>query len=229
MYKIIRENKVIDVVRVPRFIKFLSPNNIAITDKSSAQGIAGSDQTTLYSFIPIPHMNLDIVTIEKITPEEFNRLRGLLNSNKEISADETALETAKRDMIQRLSGICKNKITTGFNIKLSDGELHNFKLTVEDQLNLMIIENQLNSGVTSFIYHETDKPCRFFTKEDMTKIIASFKRYTLYHTTYFNAAKQYIKTLTDIEKVNLFTYGTDVSEVVDDITLKQILKNGGNL
>jgi hypothetical protein len=93
----------------------------------------------------------------------------------------------------------------------------------------MSIEGQLNAGAETFIYHATNQPCRFFSREDMTKIISTFKRYTLYHTTYFNVAKQYINSLVDIEKANTFTYGTDVSEVVDDIVIKQILKNGGNL
>ena len=44
-------------------------------------------------------------------------------------------------------------------------------LTTEDQINLMIIENQLLSGESSFIYHATNKPCRIYTKDDMLKII----------------------------------------------------------
>ncbi len=229
MIKIIKNEKVIDVVRVPRFIKFLPSGHVAITDKASAQGIVGSDTTSIYSFTPVAHQTAGVVTVADINLEEFNRLKALLNDKQEISADESALAEAKRAAIKRLSNICKNKITDGFTIKLSDGELYSFKLTTEDQLNLMIIENQLNSGVETFIYHATDQPCRFFMRDDMIKIISSFKSYTLYHTTYFNAAKQYIKSLHDIEKVNLFTYGTDISESVENLVLKQILKNGGGV
>lgn len=227
MYKIIQNDKVIDVVKYPRFVSFLASGHIAITDKTSAQGIAGSDNETVYSFIP--RFGYQTVTIKEITPEEFSRLQNLLNSNQEISADDSALAEAKREAIKRLSSICKKKITSGFSIILSDGESYDFKLTTEDQLNLMSIEGQLNAGAETFIYHATNQPCRFFSREDMTKIITTFKRYTLYHTTYFNVAKQYINSLVDIEKANTFTYGADVSEVVDDIVIKQILKNGGNL
>jgi hypothetical protein len=229
MYKIIQNDKVIDVVRIPRFVSFLASGHIALTDKTSAAGIVGSDDKTIYSFKPTTKKDISVAAIEEITLEEFNRLQGLLNSNLEVSADETALAAAKRDMIARLSSICKNKITAGFSIILSDNEEYSFKLTTEDQLNLMSIESQLNAGANTFIYHATNQPCRFFSREDMSKIISTFKRYTLYHTTYFNVAKQYIKSLVDIEKVNTFTYGTDVSEVVDNIVIKQILKNGGNL
>ena len=50
MYKIMQEGKVIDVVKNPSFVKFLSSGHIAMTDKSSAQGIVGSDLKTVYSF-----------------------------------------------------------------------------------------------------------------------------------------------------------------------------------
>lgn len=225
-FKIIQNDKVIDVVKNPDFIKFLPFDHISMTDLSNAQGIVGSDRETIYSFTP-QRIDVKTATIKEISDEEFSRLQNLLNSKIEVSADETALEEAKHTKINYLSNVCKNKITAGFTIELSDGELYNFKLTSEDQLNLMILEQQLIAGAETFVYHATNQPCKIFKKADVQLIIEAFKRHTLYHTTYFNTAKQYIKSLFDIEKVNLFTYGTDVSEVVDNIVLKQILKTGG--
>lgn len=223
-YKIIQNDKVIDIVKNPDFIKFLPFNHIAITDKSSAQGIVGSDGT-LYSFTP-QRSDIQIAAIKEISREELSRLQNLLSSGQEISADETALEQAKQTMIKRLSNICKNKIVSGFSIKLSDGEYYNFKLTTEDQLNLMMLEQQLNTGIETFIYHATNQPCKIFTKADMQIIIETFRRHILYHTTYFNAVKQYIKSLSDIEKINLFIYGTDISDTVEDEVLRKLLKAG---
>ena len=154
-------------------------------------------------------------------------LKDLLNSKQEVSADTSALEEAKRLKIKRLSAICKSKITAGFSITLSDGELHSFKLTTEDQLNLMLIENQLAAGAESFIYHATDEPCQIFMRDDMITIMNAYKSHMLYHTTYFNAAKHYIKSLLAIEEVNKFTYGTDIADSVKDMVLHQVLKNGG--
>lgn len=225
MYKIIQNDKVIDVVKYPRFVSFLASGHIAITDKTSAQGIAGSDNETVYSFTP--RFGYQTVTIKEITSEEFSRLQNLLNSNQEISADESALAEAKREAIKRLSSICKNKITSGFSVVLADNKLYAFRLTTEDQLNLMSIESQLNAGAKTIIYHATNQPCRVFSRKDMLKIISTFKRHTLYHTTYFNVAKQHINSLLDIEKINNFVYGTDVSEATNDKTIKQILKTGG--
>jgi hypothetical protein len=136
---------------------------------------------------------------------------------------------AKQRAIKRISSLCKSKITDGFSVKLSDGKTYDFKLTTEDQLNLILLENQLNAGSTAFLYHATNQPCRFFSREDLTRIIAAFKRHVQYHTTYFNVAKQYINSLADLTKVNKFTYGTDVTETTDNKAIKQILKNGGSL
>ena len=94
MYKIICNEKVIDVVRVPHFFRLLSSGQIAFTDKSSAHGIISSDGKTLYAFTQLPQRKLDIVTIEEITFEELNRLQNLLSSGQEPSADESALAEA---------------------------------------------------------------------------------------------------------------------------------------
>lgn len=227
MYKIIRNDKVVDVVKNPYFVNILPTGNVVISDKSNANGIIGSDDLTIYSFSPNKREDIITATAEKISVEEFNKLKDLLNSNAEVSADISALAEAKQLMIHKLSSICKNKIVAGFSVKLSDGEQHEFKLTTEDQLNLMMIENQFAAGAKTFVYHATNQPCKIFLREDIGKIIEAFKRHTLYHTTYFNAAKHHIKSLTNIEEVNLFTYGDDVSNTIEDIVLRQILKNGG--
>ena len=141
MYKIIHNNNIIDVVEYPLYIRFYPSGDVSLTDKSSAHGIIGSDKHTLYSFKSEYRAGLKVVSIEKINEEEFKRLASLLNSGNEIMADESALNIAKNNKIIYLSNICKNKITSGFTVTLSDGDTSSFKLTVEDQLNLMTLEN----------------------------------------------------------------------------------------
>lgn len=229
MIKIIKDDKIIDVVRVPRYVKFLPTGHIAITDKTTAQGIVGSDTKSIYSFIPTTANVVGMVTVESIAQEEFDRLSALLSDEIEISASEDKLAEAKSVAIRKLSNKCKSCITEGINVRLSDGEIYNFRLTTEDQLNLMLLEGQLIAGNESFLFHATNQPCRFFTRTDMTKIIATYKRFITYHTTYFNIAKQYINSLLDVDKVKEFVYGTDLTHLVLDKTIKQILRNGGNM
>lgn len=229
MYKIIQNDKVIDVVQYPKFVRFLPTGHVAMTDRSSAQGIVGSDNKTLYSFTHGVHINAEVATIKEITLEEFNSLRGLLNSGQEPIANVDALVAAKNGAIKHLSIVCKDKITAGFSISLSDNKTYDFKLTAEDQLNLLALENQLNTDTEHFLYHATGQPCRFFSRDDMVKVIAAFRSHVQYHTTYFNVAKQYINSQTSIENVNKFTYGTNIASLATDPVIKQILKNGGNI
>lgn len=227
MYKIVQNNKIIDVVKYPQFINFLASGHIAMTDKTSANGILGSDNKTVYSFES--RAGYSTVAIVEITSKEFERLQGLLNSDQEVCADEHVLASARQNKIKSLSSQCKAKIGAGFAIGLSDGESYGFKLTAEDQLNLMSIEGQLNAGAETVIYHATNQPCKVFSRDDMLKVIKAFRSHVTYHTTYFNVAKQYINSLTDLEKINNFNYGTDVSAALDDKVIKQILKNGAEL
>lgn len=229
MYSIIYQNKIIDVVQNPTFIKVLPSGHITFTSKTYANGIIGSDEKTVYGFEQVNHKDVKIVTINQISESEFNRLKGLLNSGKNISADYDALAAAIADAINNLSDTCNNKIVEGISVRLSDGKKHNFRFAKEDQINLLNLENQLNNSTNqTFIYHETGKPCQVFSRTDMTKLIMAYRQHVLYHTTYFNVAKQYIKSLVDIDMVNTFTYGTNVSGIVREEAIKQILKNGGN-
>lgn len=226
MYKIISNDTVIDVVEHPKYTRFLSSGHVALTDKTSAHGIIGSDNWTIYSFVT--NDRFQVVTVEEInSTDEFNRLKSLLNSGQVVYANESALANARRKKIDTLSDTCKNRIVSGFTIRLSNDELYNFRLTTEDQLNLTQIESQIAAGESNFVYHATNQPCKIYGKEDMSKIVKAFRKHVLYHTTYFNVAKQHINALTDIEEINLFTYGKDVSESVRNPALKQILINGG--
>ena len=228
MYKIIHDNKVIDVVKIPKFLRFINSANIAIASESSAEGIASSDGKTAYCFGPCKKPGLTQVTIEPIDELEFSRLSFLLNSGQEVSTTkDLELENARQNTISRLSTACKNYIISGFTVTLSNGRPYHFKLTTEDQLNLMQIESQMSNGTSSFIYHATNQPCELFYRYDMSTILKAYRKHIEFHTTYFNCAKQYIKTLNDLTKINLFVYGDSVLDSVSDPTIRKILEKGG--
>ena len=226
-FKVIKGSKIIDVLESPYFLRFLPSGHIAFTDRLSAQGITSRDCSIVYSLQDEVTADFCTVSVEEISIEEFRRLKGLLNSCGSVSADEHLLAQAKDAKISSLSASCKEAITNGFTIKLSNGKQH-FRLTAEDQLNLTIIENQLAAGEIQFIYHATNQPCKLYSREDMVKIVRAFRKHVLYHTTYYNAVKQHVNSLLDVEKVNSFSYGTDISEMVKDPAIRQILKNGGS-
>ena len=228
-YKIIQDGKVIDVVYNPSFIRFLSSGHIAITDRSSAQGIIGSDNETIYSFSYKSDKATAIVKVYKISLNEFNRLSSLLNSERSINEEDDKLTKNQEIKIAELSKACQAKIIEGFSVRFTDANEYNFRLTAEDQINLLNLENQLNTGADTFIYHGTGLPCRIFTREEIKKIVNTYRKHVLYHTTYFNVAKQYIKSLNDINKINAFYYGKDITWFIKDYAVSQVLRNGGTI
>jgi hypothetical protein len=228
MYKIIKDGKVVDVVKYADFIRFLPAGQVVRTSEDLAEGIIGTDFRTIYSFGLTTNTAAVIATIEKISTDEFNRLQSLLNSEREICADERTLVQAKESKIQSLSEECNKKITEGFAIKLSDKKTYSFKLAVEDQLNLLNLENQFNSGVKTFVYHATGLPCKVFTREDISKVIKAYRKHVLYHTTYFNAAKQHIFSLVSLDLINEFSYGDTITNTIKDPTIRQIIQDGGS-
>ena len=230
MYKILHKGTAIDVVENPNFIRFLSSGHVAMTDMSSAHGIVASDGKTIYSFDQSADDRFFLsVTIEKIDTNEFNRLQSLLNSVSKVEVAVQKLADAKAKKIKALSEICQGKITKGFNVTLHTNEQYHFRLTTEDQVNLLNLENQLHSGAESFIYHATDMPCQVFTRDEFKKIINTYRQHVLYHTTYFNTAKQFINSLTSVKAVESFTYGMDISKAAKNKTIRQLLENGGCL
>ena len=225
MYKIIYKGEVVDILRNPSFVSFLPTGHIAMTDKSSAQGVVGSDGLTVYSFTSV-NPDIKVVSLVSITNEEFNWLNGQLNSTKNVD-DNIVLTKVRNNIVTSLSEVCNTKIVEGFSLRLSDGKQYRFSLTTEDQLNLLSLENQLNSGEKTFIYHAAGHPCKVFTRNDILKIVKAYRKHVGYHTTYFNVAKQFINTQTDIAIINDFCYGDDVTGIVKDKAIYKVLIEGG--
>lgn len=218
MYKVIVDGHIVDLVENVQYIRFLPSGHIAFTDKTSAQGFIGSDGETIFD------ISLDNARLEDVSDKDVVKLKTMLESGIELTANVSELEKIKEAVIEKMASLCQQKITSGFDLVLSNGQTYWFTLTVEDQLNLRMIENQLNSDKQVFIYHAAELPCETFSKEDMIKIINKANSHIVFHTTYFNSLKYYIKELTDITKINEVVYGTDLSNYVANPVIKNILE-----
>ena len=144
MYKIMHDNRVIDAVEHPEFIKFLRSGHISFTDKTSAHGILGSDRKTIYVFAPQPGRDFQIVSIEAISADELNSLSGLLSSGQLVSADESALTNAKEGRLSVLSSICKNTSSSSMvYLWLSSNCLLNSSLAIMAKVGIIIVTGQI--------------------------------------------------------------------------------------
>lgn len=223
-YKLIQNNKIIAVVKNPHFVKIYSNDRISITDRGTADGLLDIDTQQVYSFKEINNKSIPVASAEKIDTSEFNRLVSLLNSDKIVYNNDQEVSLLRQQIIKELSDTCHTKIVEGFEIKLSDNKAHKFTLTAEDQINLLSLESQLNTSLDTFLYHASGEPCKYFSREDIEKVIARSKKHILYHTTYFNVSKQYLSNIHDFDRLKSFSYGQDVSAITQDLSIKQILR-----
>lgn len=136
---------------------------------------------------------------EVIQPEEID-----------IELNRDSLEFIRTTKINEMSYACRTTIEAGFDLELR-GETHHFSLSTQDQLNLMSLNTLINT-TDEIPYHADGEEVVFYTSEEISKIINAANSLKIYHTTYYNALKNYIKALETIEEISAITYGTPIPE-----------------
>ena len=107
---------------------------------------------------------------------------------------------------------------------MSDGLYHKFKLTVEDQLNISMLEKQVNSGAKQVMYHETNKVSKIYSAQDIAKLFVEVDKHRQYHTTYFNILKYFVNNCTNITVIENLEYGVELKTLDIPKELLQLLK-----
>lgn len=214
MYKFIYNNNVIDVVDKIKYLRYLEKSKrTVVTDSSSANCVQGSDNITVYGMqgaILPASAKYKIVTVKHITRTEYDKLKKLLSNNEIVSGDSYELNQARKSKIEELRKSCSDIIQSGICVKLSDNKYHEFELTIEDQLNLMVLKNKLDSGSKALLYHEKGCTCKLYEKADIEKIIQASNHHIEYNTTYFNLMRHCINNMNDTNKINSIHYGDDL-------------------
>jgi len=212
MYKVIHNDIIIDVLEKIEYRKFLSTiNKLISANEKTANCILASNNSDLYcldNMIAPKEINCKIVTLEEISKSEYDNLVNLLANKTIILADGTfEIEKVKAEKIKEMSAICHKNIINGITIILSDKKKHHFKFTIEDQINLLSIKNEIDNGAKKVIYHETNGEYTAYSSKDMLLLFKSFEQHKMHHLIYFNELKRYINNLDDIEKIKNIKYG----------------------
>jgi len=120
-----------------------------------------------------------------------------------------------------MSMTCRHIIEAGFDIELSDREVHHFSLDTQDQLNLITL-SALAETQELIPYHADGEICKFYSAAEIKTIVAGATQFKMYHTTYYNALKAYINSLETIEEIAAVTYGMELPEEFQSDVLKAI-------
>lgn len=228
MYKLIVDNIVVDVVSKLRYVRYIPElNKVVITTAASAHGICGSDNKTFYALpqvtVPQEKSYWKVATAVKICEKEYNELRSALKTQDAVVPDYV-LDTVRTRKIAELSKSCNSTIISGFNCLLSDGKPHHFKLTVEDQLNLLDIQRQLDEGAKKIVFHATDEICQAYNREDIQTILKESAAHRRHQTTYFNILKNCIYNIYDVDVIRSINYGDDLNNLPVTLTVDNTVK-----
>jgi len=159
-----------------------------------------------------------LVEKAKLTVSEYEEITG-----GEIE-DPTANSTIIAKKLNELSAKCEETITDGVDVTLADGTTEHFSLEANDQVNIDNIFNAVVLGATEYPYHADGAACKMYSAADIVTIYVTAKTLVTYHTTYFNALKQWVNRLTDAGEVQAINYG---DELPDDLaeSMNAILAN----
>lgn len=228
MYKLMTRSLVVDVLNTVKYVRWLTRSNrFVLTDKTSAHGVYGSDNKTVYLLegnnCP-PSLPNTVVKLVSVTESEYHRLKALLHGGVSVDSDAVQLNKLKLAKLEELSADCKNRIEAGVDVMFSDNYSHHFRLTIEDQLNLWSIEKEIQSGSLVVLYHETDKPCKLYRSSDITKLIQAADAHKRYHTTYYNVLKHCINNMYSKADVERVYYGIPLEKLPMSEDVESLVK-----
>ena len=244
-FKLINNNTIIGVINDNNFFNY-SPISHLLYPTLESNGEYVSYNNKLYrdywmKTIVTNKYQYENLNILEIQEEEYNQLFQAVIINNEIveieeqnftplstifsgdnNNDNTTLEFIRQSKINEMSHTCNQIIEAGFDIILADNLQHHFSLTTQDQLNLMSLSQMAANGMEAIPYHADGEICKFYSAADISEIVSQATAFKIYHTTYYNALKNYINSLETIEEIAAITYGTILPEEYQSDVLKAL-------
>lgn len=242
-YKIILSNKFIGIGSTIDLRRFQNKNQIFLAcDESEAEYIQCNSKLYHAMWMLSATIAKDkylVADVKEITEQEYGILYNAIMSNEAINEPECVeeeehvdiddntkitLDYVKDAKMKEMNLECNKVIAAGFDEELSDGNTHHFSLTLQDQLNLITSSQTILDGATEIPYHADGELCKYYSREDMEKIIAGANSFKTYHIAYFNSLKTYINSLNDIDKISSISYGVEVPQKYQSIVYSSLIK-----
>lgn len=174
--------------------------------------------------------------IIEITENEYNTYMQAIKNNEPIEEEpeiveevieepiqqepDIFLETIREMKISQMSKACHKTIENGFDMEIR-GEIKHFSLNTQDQLNLMSLA-QMAQTQSMLPYHADGEEVVFYAAEEIQQLVDEMNAFKIYHTTYYNALKAYINSLSAIEELNAVEYGMEIPEEFKTDVLKAL-------
>lgn len=245
-YSVFNNKQFIGVINSNDFYRIKTTNlSLLPAAEASGQYIICNDHIYHASWM-LPAGNLiqhEMADVIEISEEEYNNLKQAIDENEEIDIDfpikdepepgpepeleddsfSETLEILKSTKLKKLSSACNKVIEAGIDVTLDSRTVEHFSLTTQDQLNLITLSQMAATGVENIPYHADGEICHYYSAADILKIAQAAAAHKIYHTTYFNALKNYINSIDDASLIAAITYGFELPEEYQSAVLKALI------
>ena len=242
-FKIVKDDQIVGAISSDDFI-FRTPHG-AFFRTTDEFGELAEFQHQFYRAPWMLAMNYEApkyieASILPISEDEYKAFIHAFESNEEIAEIEEeeempneeeqqpidpialdSIEFIRSSKLKEVSYACRHTIESGFDIELSDKQMHHFSLDTQDQLNLITLSAMAETEEL-IPYHADGELCKFYSAAEIKAIVAGATKFKTYHTTYHNALKAYINSLSTIEEISAITYGIELPEEFQSDVLKAI-------
>lgn len=154
--------------------------------------------------------------VEELNTEDILQYEGTYVSCYEEARKiiEPTIEELINDKINEIKKACRDNIYKGIDVKLVNGDTKHFSLTLEDQININGLVNQISIGnikaEKGVPYHADGDMCTLFSIEDFTLIANKASEYIINQTSYCNHLMNYVKSLNTRKDIESIYYGIEL-------------------
>lgn len=249
-YKLISNNEFVGVATQYDFRVYQKKHNVILScDESEAQYVQINDcfyHANWMGSITTDSVQYHIAEVIRIDEDEYNILVQSSDENvfNDIESsieqdvndapvvdqdDRVTIEYIRSSKIKELSVTCNKSIEYGVDVSLSDGITGHFSLTTQDQLNLITLQAMVASGETMIPYHADGELCRYYSVEDIERIMNAATIHKTFHVTYFNSLKVYVESLTDMKEISSVKYGMEIPVEYQSDILRNFYASSGEI
>lgn len=125
-----------------------------------------------------------------------------------------SLAEVQADKLAELNAACDAAIVSGCAVTLSDGTVGHISLTLPDQINLSTAQAAILAGGSGYAYHLDGALCEIYPAADIAIMAQAATDHILYHQTYCNHVRAWVKRCEAVAEVQAITYG---AELPDDL------------
>ena len=158
---------------------------------------------------------------------EYPRIEGntiILSNTAPAEPIVPTLAEVQAAKLTEINAACDAAITAGCDVTLSDGTAGHITLTIPDQINLSTAQEAIKAGGTGYAYHLDGALCEVCPAADIAIMATAATAHVLYHQTYCNHVRAWVKRCTAIADVESITYG---AELPDDLAQHMATVLGG--